>query len=53
MNNIMSVAVYGAPAMTKHYKTSIAYLKNKVSAVLFIHCVNTCNMLSELTTDEE
>lgn len=39
LKNIMSIAMDGAPAMTRCYREFIAYLKNKVSDVLATHCV--------------
>ncbi|CAG9790258.1 unnamed protein product [Diatraea saccharalis] len=39
LNNILSVATYGAPAMTGRHKGLIACLKNNVPDVLAVHCV--------------
>ncbi|KAL4132712.1 hypothetical protein QTP88_009821 [Uroleucon formosanum] len=39
LKNIMSIATDSAPAMTGRHKGFIAYLKNKVSNVLGVHCI--------------
>lgn len=39
LNNIISAATDGAPAMTGCHKGFIRYLKNKVPDVLAVHCV--------------